>query len=853
MLLIAEIMLLHPVRLAALAVVAVVLAAALLSRRRSAGWRTITVGALRSLVVVLLVVAWAEPVVREQTSNNWIAYIVDQSPSVGDAGTVAAAAFESGGATENGTTEADARAIWLGVGRGPLRQADSLAALPPPADADDGFFAAGRSTLAEAIQRAVARARDDGAGQVVIFTDGFEANTPTAAAELRATASISADIPIHIVPVAALAEDSHRIDRIAAPLEADVDEEFTIRLPGHGGEPVEFLQDGTPLEAAEDGATATARLSRRAPTTITVRTIADDGLSTNNRRSAVVLPAPRKHVLLVAEGADAAEPFARLLRQEEFEVTGVDRREFPPRFLDRDYDAVVLLNVAAGELTAEGVEQLDRFVAGGGGLVTIGGEATFAREALDGAPLARLLPLMAADRPTQQRETRLGVVLVIDNSRSMLEENRMQLAKQAAALAIEPLAENDLLGVIAFGDKSDWVSEMIAVGDKSELRERIDKLEATGVRTIMYPAIRKAFLALAAADVERRNMIILTDGVSAPGEFERIAREMAEQGVRVSTVTVGAGADRTIVQRIADVAGGRHHHAEDPADLPRIVLSEATSAVEEAADEEIRPMVVQPLAGIPLDELPPLARFTATDLRPGGRLYLMSPAGDPLLSIIEIGDGKSLALPVDLSGAAAEQWRRWPGYASLLAQLVRLVERPRRPRETDLLLERHGDALRIRLDASRLDAAWRRVGQAAARIELPQGESSTLPMKLIAPAMYEAEYPLPTELAETDDIVVQTNLRLAGAGETNQGWEAQGAFVVGYDPELGVPIGGVERELLQQVAERSGGLYNVSPAALPPLESSRRVEYQPLWPWFAVAALLLFVAEIGVRRVGAPT
>ncbi|MEX1223508.1 MAG: VWA domain-containing protein, partial [Pirellulales bacterium] len=454
-----------------------------------------------------------------------------------------------------------------------------------------------------------------------------------------------------------------------------MDEEFTIRLLGHGGEPVEFLQDGAPVEPAEDSATTTARLSRRAPTTITARTVADDGVSANNSRSAVVLPAPRKHVLLVAEAAAAAEPFARLLRQEEFEVNAIESGAFPPRYLNRDYDVVVLLNVAAGELAADGVEQLDRFVAVGGGLVTIGGDATFAREALEGAPLARLLPLVAANRPAQQRETRLGVVLVIDNSRSMLEANRMELAKQAAALAIEPLSENDLLGVIAFGDKSDWISEMIAVGEKSELRDRIDKLEATGVRTIMYPAVRKAFLALAAADVDRRTMIILTDGVSAPGDFERIAREMADGGVRVSTVTVGAGADRTIVQRIADVAGGRHHHAEDPADLPQIVLSEATSAVEEAADEEIRPMVVEPLAGIPLDQLPPLARFTTTDLRPGSRLYLMSPAGDPLLSIVEIGDGKSLALPVDLTGAAAEQWRRWPGYASLLGRLVRLVER----------------------------------------------------------------------------------------------------------------------------------------------------------------------------------
>ena len=60
-------------------------------------------------------------------------------------------------------------------------------------------------------------------------------------------------------------------------------------------------------------------------------------------------------------------------------------------------------------------------------------------------------------------------------------------------------------------------------------------------------------------------MIVLTDGLTNPGDFEKLVREMARQKITVSTVAVGEDADRGLLKSIAQWGGGTDVRHQRPA------------------------------------------------------------------------------------------------------------------------------------------------------------------------------------------------------------------------------------------------------------------------------------------------
>ena len=89
-----------------------------------------------------------------------------------------------------------------------------------------------------------------------------------------------------------------------------------------------------------------------------------------------------------------------------------------------------------------------------------------------------------------------------------LRARRAELLDQARALNETAETEDRSFSE----DETSQYDQLIA--DAAALEVRINRLEATGTSTNMYPAIHRAALALAAANVDQRNMIVLTDGVS---------------------------------------------------------------------------------------------------------------------------------------------------------------------------------------------------------------------------------------------------------------------------------------------------------------------------------------------------
>ncbi len=141
-------------------------------------------------------------------------------------------------------------------------------------------------------------------------------------------------------------------------------------------------------------------------------------------------------------------------------------------------------------------------------------------------------PLSTTRRPTT-------VLLVLDRSRSMAQEDRIGGLKRAVRSFLEEIPEGSQVGVIAFG------SEVITLTPITDAFDRIirevDQLEPGGV-TRFYDAVDEA-LATLASRRGRRAVLALTDGddtASNRADLESVIAQATELGLPVYTLGLGS-------------------------------------------------------------------------------------------------------------------------------------------------------------------------------------------------------------------------------------------------------------------------------------------------------------------------
>ena len=299
------------------------------------------------------------------------------------------------------------------------------------------------------------------------------------------------------------------------------------------------------------------------------------------------------------------------------------------------------------------------------------------------------------------------MMLVIDKSGSMGGE-KIEMAKEAARAAVELLGPSDKVGVLAFEGENFWVSEMHPCSDKGFVLDKIAGLEAGG-GTVMAPAMEEAHETLRSTVAKLKHVIILTDGVSSPGDFEGIAQAMAADRITVSTVAMGSDADQALLEDIARIGNGRFYSADDPAQVPQIFAKETVTASKSAINEQpFAPTIVRPtqvLSDIRLDEAPFLLGYVVTRPKPTAEVILATEAGDPLLAWWRYGLGMSVAFTSDAKARWAAEWLSWPQFGQFWAQVVRHSLRKSETKGSVVQIDR------VRTEGRRLTGRHRAVRQ----------------------------------------------------------------------------------------------------------------------------------------------
>jgi Ca-activated chloride channel homolog len=827
---------------------------------RAQQWLSAT---LRALLVTLLALALARPSTVGHRAVVATVLLVDVSDSVGDAQLDAAQKLVE-----------DARAARRGDD---VLRVIAFARWPHVVDLPDGALPAGAtrawrpgggagdtSDLAAAVELAYALYPPGTLKRAVLVTDGNETSGNLAA---EAFAARDRGVRVSYATFPAAQDDEVLIRALTLPSDVKIGAPFEVSAqvyaskPGHAivtlfrNDFVNPLDGRKEVELAAGANTVRWRSEVLEPGFTTYKAVlatkAHDHFAANNTAVASVAVRGKPRVLYIEGEPSASGYLASALKKESIdaEVRGPYGLPSSPREYAR-YDLVLLSDVPAMYVGPAQQTALEAYVRDlGGGFIMAGGENSFGSGGYGGSRVEAILPVRF-DVEKKRDQPQLALVLAIDRSGSMNGE-KMELAKDAAKATAEILSGDDLLGVIAFDSMATPIVRLQRASNRTHILTEIAKLQAGG-GTAFLPPLRTSFEWLDPTPAKRKHVILLTDGQANYEGILELVAQMAEHNITLTTVGVGAGADKTLLTKMAEDGGGRFYYAQDPQSVPKIFTKETTQVARSALVEEAIGLRVvkhvELLDGVGITEAPPLRGYVATKPKPLSETILESTLGEPLLARWRVGLGQTAAFTSDVKNRWAAEWVRWPGYAKFWAHLVRSTMRhapgvsgAATGASFDLHVDVDPPRAHVAVDAIAGDDRFLSGLDAQLLVIDPEHPQKPLEVALAptAAGRYEGEF----ALDRYGSFLLRGVLKRGGSEVA----EAAGTVSLPYPREyLALPA---DEALLRRVADVTGGRARPTAAQLFDAGGEQVTFHRELWPWllWAVAALLLL--DIASRRV----
>ena len=857
----------HPAALCLLLVVAWFI---LSSRHHSAPRRLAAL--LRATAFGLLVLAVAGLRLTARLPNDRLSLIaaVDVSESI-DA---------EGRAWEERYLNEVARALAPGDELGAVAFASDARVIRPPGaprpiDIGSTGLSETATDIARGLEVAIALLAPDAEHRVLLISDGNETrgdSLATVAQAQRAGAAIYAAVPPHAggVDVA--------LEKLAVPRLVTEGTVFPIRVvlrnPAKSrSATLSLLIDGQPvgdegltLQAGLNAVEIPYRMSGPGSHRIRAQIAAvGDVVPGNNYREATVMVGGKARVLLVTTRARSV--LARVLDRKGVSVAAVPPEQFPARVEDLiGYHCVIFEDVAASAFPPRGFEALERYVKDfGGGLVVAAGERTYGDAGFRKTAVERLLPVtLEPRRPPRPGRESLALFLLIDRSNSMgyhitqrtvrsEAESKLAYARRAALAVVSQLKDTDMVGLIAFDSEPFEVSSLRPLREnRAQMEHDIPRLQPGG-GTDFYDALDSARRQLIDSGVTTRHVMLLTDGDTnrGAGDHYPLISALAKAGISVTTIRIGDDAvNLTLLTDISSRTGGQFYHVLDVERLPELLLKDTSQALEHAPrrDEKFRPRlagVSQALRGIKQSELPELDGYAYARAKTGADVLLYVAARDkkdPLLAAWQYGLGRVVSFTASPDDDA-EGWVGWESFGKFWSQVVHWAVREQTP--WDFTLDVHRVDGQTTLEVHSFEDSDD--GLLLARLFTAADHPLDVTLVPQAPREYSARLP-----ALPGGRYPLTITRVSGNREVAQQTEV--VTVPDHDEEPQEEFESARPNLssLHALTDPTGGAVDAPLRSLVGRKpGSRRMDYPLDW-LLLPAAMLLFLADVGLRRLSVP-
>lgn len=736
------------------------------------------------------------------------------------------------------------------------------------------------SHLAEGVRMAMAIRPPDAAYRLLLISDGNETEGSLLGA---AEAARAAGIPIDVLPVRLDRRAEVTAEQLVAPATARIGETISVRVAIRATSAararLSLLLNDEPLPLDEGGGlgrvvelaegsnvfslpvvvprSGPLRLRTVVEALPDARGVVADAVAENNEALGVTFATGEGRVLVVAPETEleAYRPLVDLLLASRIEADLMPVSRMPMTLTELNaYEAIVLGNTPAYELSQQTQEDLRQYVHdSGGGLVMLGGPQAFGAGGWLGSPLAEALPVRMD--PPQKRQMPRGALMIISHSVEMPDGRTW--GKRTAEAAVDALSRLDLAGLVEYrgGALATLVHPLTEVGDGSAIKRSINSL-IFGDMQDYRGAFDLCIQALSAVEAGAKHIILITDGDAAPPSTQQI-QQLRKERITVSTVGVfpHIPSDLVKLRGIAQATGGRAYEVVDQGGLGQIVqifIKEAQTVRRSLIWEgppfvpSLVPTAAENFRGI--GGVPPISGYIVTGDREGlATVTLRGPENDPISAQWQHGLGRVFVLTSDATSRWSAAWGGWAGARAFWEQTLRWAMRPSGNANVRVTTQREGGRTRVIVDA--LDPAGDRLNFATfvGRVAGPGGIGSDVRLEQVGPGRYEGW----AETAAAGTHVISLRFVAPGVG----GQPLEGSVQAAVTKPFADEFRALEENLplLLQVASMTGGrVLSGDPRTDRPWRRdglTMPVAATPIWSIVAMIGIGLFLADVGVRRV----
>ena len=557
--------------------------------------------------------------------------------------------------------------------------------------------------------------------------------------------------------------------------------------------------------------------------------VTNDALLENNQLTSVTMveSAPK---LLVVSGDGLTSPVPTYIDQKVVQTDSIPASDLPfdlSNYLA--YDAVIFDNVPGyqvGEAKMAVIEQAVRNF--GVGFMMVGGDNSYGLGGYFKTPIEKLLPVEMEVKGKQQLPS-LGLIIVMDRSGSM-SGNKFELAKEAAARSIELLRKDDTLGFIAFDDRPWEIIEAKTLTDKEEALDKILSLSVGG-GTEIYPGLELAYERLSDLKLQRKHIILLTDGQSATqNDYETLIADGLGENITLSTVAIGQDSDRALLEELAQLGTGRFYDVLDESTIPAI-LSRETVMISRTyiEDNPFYPTISGDASWTSLFSggVPQLNAYIATTAKQTATVIAKSTKEDPVIAEWMYGLGRTIAYTSDSSGAWSGDFARFDQWGNFWNTAVS----------------------RLLPSYSEVPFDIRKSEDGSYVVSDPSGQSAFLDIVAVNEAGEEMDSlsePIAPGKSRVSFDADPGLIFLRISNEQNSMYQA--GISIPYSEEY--KIQPPNKDLLKAIADRTDGQVLESPEQAMRNLEFESAESRSIQKWLILLGMLLFFIDITLRRFG---
>ena len=546
-------------------------------------------------------------------------------------------------------------------------------------------------------------------------------------------------------------------------------------------------------------------------------------------------------ILLVSGMDEDSSQYENLLRSANCSFDAISAINAPDTLEGLlEYKSVILENVYLSDLPEGFLANIEAYVGDYGcGLVCCGGEDSFALGGYRESVLEKILPVDMELRGVDEVPV-MAMIMVIDHSGSMSANvgssaTNLDLAITAAQTAVDQMRETDYVGVITFDDKYAWVVEPVLASDKDAIKEQIATIPEGGGTTIQ-PALREALEGVSECDASIRHVVLLTDGQGESNNYSDIITAYTDGGVTLSTVAIGIGSDAKLLETLAEACGGRHYYSDFATDIPKIFAQEVFLSGDTYLQNGDFALSVngnnELTRGLFASGWPNVYGYVSATPKNMSTVLIASEKDDPLLTIMQYGLGHTVAWNTDVTNMWTAAYAGKDDYAQLWRRIIDYSSGSTWLGQDSVDVATAGGYTNITYSAVDYDGQT----EVEAVYTDPEGHTWTAPLRATAPGRYE------TRLDTDSTGLYSLSVRRMDNGTVSNAVTT--AAVVQYSDEYKFSVG---TEAFTGFVQRYGRL-------LEPDEDfwkqrkSEAGEKLDLTVWLILLAFVWFLMDIALRR-----